>query len=85
MNDSQNLNIKEYINKNIDLNDFDEHFYINDKFIDDYFSDNSLIQIKNVSFPNLKNYSHYKEQLYDNVDEKLERLTYINPNNIKPE
>lgn len=84
MNETKNLNIHEYIEDNNILEDLDEYCQMNEKFIDDYFNNNSLIQMKMNPQLNLSNFSSYKNQLYDNSD-KLERLTYIPNEKLKSE
>lgn len=81
---SKNLNINEYIEESNILEDLDEYCQMNEKFIDDYFNNNSLIQMKMNPQLNLSNFSSYKNQLYENND-KLERLTYIPNEKLKSE
>lgn len=81
---AKNLNINEYIEESNILEDLDEYCQMNEKFIDDYFNNNSLIQMKMNPQLNLSNFSSYKNQLYDNND-KLERLTYIPNEKLKSE
>ena len=81
---AKNLNIHEYIEESNILEDLDEYCQMNEKFIDDYFNNNSLIQMKMNPQLNLSNFSSYKNQLYDNND-KLERLTYIPNEKLKSE